>query len=296
MLVSVVLAGCGAGGTDAADVRVTGKFGERPVVQPQGEQPKKPQVDMVSTGSGRVVKQGEIVIADIEIRVWKGNREYLSTYSGAGHPNSVIMDGTHVSRTWDQALVGKKIGSRVVLSSPASEGFGPSHLPPSGTTQKDALIVVFDILGSYNPDVAADGKKTKDASEQDTSLPTVSVDSSGIPRIKFPDGPAVKSATARTLLEGEGRKVTAGDTVIVQFVHQEWKAENPDQTSYQPHAPRAFDLDGEGVPESWKKFVVGASVGSRLVIAEPGNPSNADDPGGAFVIDIVDVVRKADQK
>ncbi|MFF4737860.1 FKBP-type peptidyl-prolyl cis-trans isomerase [Streptomyces sp. NPDC001262] len=283
-----LLAGCAGQGTGRADVTVTGAYGERPAVERKGTPPKSPQIDVVSDGNGRSVVSGEIVIADIDIHVWKDNREYLTTFSENGHPNSVILDGTHVSRTWDKALIGKKAGSRVVLTSPASEGFGPNQLPPTGTTAADTLIVVFDIHGSYAPTAAAEGEAVEDREEP--HLPSVSYDSAGVPTLEFPDGPAPEEPAAGTLIEGKGKKTGEHDAVVVQFSHQPWDSPTPDQTSYSPRAPRSFNLDGEGVPASWKKFVAGARVGSRLVVAEPGDPQNPEDKGGAYVIDIIDSI------
>ncbi|MGP3691504.1 FKBP-type peptidyl-prolyl cis-trans isomerase [Streptomyces sp. IBSNAI002] len=292
-LAAAVLTGCETKRSDHADVRVSGEAGVRPTVGHEGNPPRAPQVDVVRSGSGKTVEADEIVIADIDIRVWEGNREYLSTWTG-GHPNSVIMDGTHVSRSWDTSLIGKKAGSRVVLTAPASVGFGPNLLPPTGTKASDTLIVVFDILGSYAKDAAAQGEKAEQGAGA-PGLPTVEFDSAGVPKLSFPDAAAPKEPAAATLLTGKGEKVAPTDTVVVQFSHQPWGSPTPDQTSYNPRAPRSFNLDGEGVPAGWKQFVAGATVGSRLVVAEPGAGKDAADGGGAYVIDIIDVIRPAAQ-
>ena len=53
-----------------------------------------------------------------------------------------------VIKAWDTELVGKTVGSRVLLVVPPADGYGAAGSPPkiSGT---DTLVFVVDILAAY---------------------------------------------------------------------------------------------------------------------------------------------------
>jgi len=48
---------------------------------------------------------------------------------------------------WDDGLVGKAIGSRVLLSIPPEHGYGPRGVPQAGIGGQDTLVFVVDIVG-----------------------------------------------------------------------------------------------------------------------------------------------------
>lgn len=49
---------------------------------------------------------------------------------------------------WDQALVGKNVGSRVVLAIPPALGYGEEGNKQAGIKGTDTLYFVVDILGA----------------------------------------------------------------------------------------------------------------------------------------------------
>ena len=50
---------------------------------------------------------------------------------------------------WDQALVGQRIGSRLLLVVPPSLGYGKQGLAQAGIRGDDTLVFVVDILGAH---------------------------------------------------------------------------------------------------------------------------------------------------
>lgn len=48
---------------------------------------------------------------------------------------------------WDQGLVGKRVGDRVLLSVPAELGYGTRGVPQAGIPGGATLVFVTDILG-----------------------------------------------------------------------------------------------------------------------------------------------------
>ena len=48
---------------------------------------------------------------------------------------------------WDEGLVGRQIGSRVLLSIPSELGYGERGVPQAGIRGGDTLVFVIDIVG-----------------------------------------------------------------------------------------------------------------------------------------------------
>ncbi|PRX61193.1 hypothetical protein B0I32_11547 [Nonomuraea fuscirosea] len=242
---------------------VTGRFGSKPNVSiPMGQPGRTPRITVLSMGSGRRTVPGDVVLADVDIRRWSGNRPYLSTWDG-NQPTTVVFDGRQVSETWRQALIGRPAGSRVMLVSPAGEATGP-NVPLGGLSPADTLVLVFDILGGYPPDARLVGR----------ALPVVPAD-------------LTPSEPPRTLIDGSGPRVEAGAKVIVQYVAASWPSRTVVDSSYRRGGPSAYTLEAGAAPMSWVKALTGQHVGSRVAVPSPGELPML------YVIDILDTITSA---
>ncbi|MEV4114029.1 FKBP-type peptidyl-prolyl cis-trans isomerase [Nonomuraea sp. NPDC049695] len=243
---------------DGTQPVVTGAFGTKPVVAiPRGKPSRTPQITVLSTGSGRRTLPGDVVLADVDIRRWSGNRPYMSTYDGH-QPTAVVFDGRQVAETWRQSLMGRPAGSRVMLVSPASEALGPD-VPLTGVAPGDTLVLVFDILGGYPPDARLVGR----------TLPAVPAD-------------FVPGSPARVLIDGSGDEIAAGSKVVIQYLESSWPSRAVVDSSYRRGGPSAFTLKEGAVPDGWVEALVGRRVGSRVAVSGFG-----DEPS-LYVIDVLD--------
>ncbi len=80
--------------------------------------------------------------------LWKDGKNFdSSANSPEGHFETVIGQ-KQVITAWDTQLVGKTVGSRMLLVVPPKDGYGAAGSPPkiSGT---DTLVFVVDILAAY---------------------------------------------------------------------------------------------------------------------------------------------------
>jgi FKBP-type peptidyl-prolyl cis-trans isomerase len=83
---------------------------------------------------------------------WEGARGkggadlFLSSYADGG-PLAVVVGRGNVITGWDRALVGRRVGSRVLAVIPASLAYG-SH-PPKGLAADSAVVSVLDILAAF---------------------------------------------------------------------------------------------------------------------------------------------------
>ncbi|MFC5822925.1 FKBP-type peptidyl-prolyl cis-trans isomerase [Nonomuraea insulae] len=241
---------------------VTGRFGSRPTVSiPKGQPGRTPRITVLSVGSGRRTVPGDVVLADVDIRRWSGNRPYMSTYDG-NQPTTVVFDGRKVSETWRQALIGRPAGSRIMLVSPAAEALGP-NMPLTGVSPADTLVFVFDILGGYPPDARLVGR----------TLPMIPAD-------------LTPAASPRILIDGSGRTVVAGSKVVIQYVAVSWPSRSVVDSSYRRGGPAAFTLEAGAVPAAWVGALAGRHVGSRVAVPSPG------DRPMLYVIDILDTITR----
>ncbi|MGN9843041.1 FKBP-type peptidyl-prolyl cis-trans isomerase [Nonomuraea sp. H19] len=250
---------CGLGEEGTQPV-VTGAFGSKPVVAiPKGKPGRTPRITVLSVGNGRRTVPGDVVLADVDIRRWSGNRPYMNTYD-VNQPTSVIFDGRQVPETWRQSLIGRPAGSRIMLVGPAAEALGPG-VPLAGVSPADTLVVVFDILGGYPPDARLVGR----------ALPVIPAD--------FAPG-----APPRTLIDGSGREVVAGAKVVIQYVAASWPSRVVVDSSYRRGGPSAFPLKAGSVPGAWLDALTGRRVGSRVAVA------SAEGEPRLYVIDILDTL------
>jgi hypothetical protein len=120
------------------------------------EPPKTAQSELIRGGSGAKVKAGEQVLLQVQAIQWSNpapTTTFDSTWTDhtprfyaltalAKNATSQSLDKSSV-----KALIGKRVGSQVLVVVPAKYGY-PSGKAPSGYPT-GTLIFVYDILGTY---------------------------------------------------------------------------------------------------------------------------------------------------
>lgn len=116
---------------------------------PKGQKPPKDTVSqLLIEGTGKKVEAGQMIRVTYTGALWKNGKVFdSSANSPAGYFETVIGQ-KQVITAWDTQLVGKPVGSRVLLVVPPKDGYGAAGSPPkiSGT---DTLVFVVDILAAY---------------------------------------------------------------------------------------------------------------------------------------------------
>lgn len=97
-------------------------------------------------GEGAVVEQGQTIAVNYLGQVFEGEKPFDESYTGT--PASFAIGTGGVIKGWDQALVGKNVGSRVVLAIPPELGYGKEGNKDAGIEGTDTLYFVVDILGA----------------------------------------------------------------------------------------------------------------------------------------------------
>jgi hypothetical protein len=119
-----------------------------PVRIPQTGPPATLQVRTLIQGTGPVVKKGKLLVAAYEGIIWRTGKVFDSSWQ-RGQPDGFQIGTGQVIKGWDDGLVGKRVGSRVLLVVPPADGYGTQGSSEAGIKGTDTLIFVVDILGTY---------------------------------------------------------------------------------------------------------------------------------------------------
>jgi hypothetical protein len=121
------------------------------------EPPKTLQSELVRGGSGAVVKAGQKVLLQVQAVAWTDpapTSTFDSTWTDHT-PRYYTLTALKKNATGQSldagsvaSLVGKRVGSQVLVVVPKGKGY-PSGKQPTGYPTGDTLIFVYDILGTY---------------------------------------------------------------------------------------------------------------------------------------------------
>jgi peptidylprolyl isomerase len=136
----------------AADVvalpSVTGAKGAKPTIKlPDGAAPTTLQVKVLDEGTGAVVASGQQISVNYIGVTWPGGAVFDNSYD-RGAPATFPIGVKKVIVGWDEGLVGKKVGTRVLLSIPPDKGYGPNGNPAAKIKGTDTLVFVVEILAA----------------------------------------------------------------------------------------------------------------------------------------------------
>ena len=266
-LLAASLAACGGGGDDRASLpTVTGGVGAKPTVTAPDRDPSKTLVSNVITdGGGAKIAKGDLVVVNYLGQLWRDNKTFDTSYGKA--PVSFRLGKDPIITGWSDGLVGKNVGSRVLLVIPPDKGFGTKGLPDAGIKPDDTLVFVIDVLGSYsaksslNPAVASGGGGALPAvSGAGDEKPTITIPASANPPAK---------TTVRNVIEGDGAPVAKGNLVVVKYVGLSWSTGKQFDSSWDRNEPTSFTLDDSQVIKGWVEGLTGVKTGSRVLLVIP---------------------------
>jgi len=266
-----VLAGCGGSSnssSSAAAVTVSGTFGKAPNVKiPAAKAGAKLDVQTLVHGSGPALAKTDAFVGNYAIYLWSGTSHKLlqSTFKAGASPT--LFSGTLLPGL-ETALIGQKMGSRVLAVIPPKEGFGTSGDAQAGIKGTDTLVFVVDMIKDFPGTAAAAGQQV---SSGGGSLPTVTAAAGAAPTIKMPKGNPPKILTTKTLIKGTGPTVADGQTVVVQYVGAIWRNGYVFDSSWKRSQPFGFTIGASPsqVILGWDKGLVGQTVGSRVMLVIP---------------------------
>jgi peptidylprolyl isomerase len=127
---------------------VTGAKSAKPTIKlPDSPAPTTLQVKVLDEGSGAVVIAGQQISVHYIGVTWPGGAVFDNSYD-RGAPATFPIGVKKVIVGWDEGLVGKKVGTRVLLSIPPDKGYGPNGNPGAKIKGTDTLVFVVEILAA----------------------------------------------------------------------------------------------------------------------------------------------------
>jgi FKBP-type peptidyl-prolyl cis-trans isomerase len=311
LLACVVLAGCGSSKSTASSsssssssnenssVTATGSFGKLPtVVIPKAKAGSNLAVKTLIQGTGATLTKTDAMAANLVLYFWNGTSSSLKANTFTSTPTMIPSKSLPGLET---ALIGKKVGSRVLAVIPPAQGYGTSGNPQNGATATTTLVVVIDLLKAYSNTAGATGTQV---SAGGGTLPTVSAKAGSAPALTFPSSSPPSGLVTKTLIKGTGPQVAKGDYTITKYVGYTWRTKKSFDSSWSRGSPYPIVVyaSPEQVIPGLDKGLLGQTVGSRVLLSIP--PAQGYGKTGVaqagikgndtlvFVVDILDVLKQ----
>lgn len=301
LIAVVAAAGCSSSASAAgpnATVTASTAFGKAPTVKiPSASAGSALYVKTETQGGGKPLGTTGAFLGNYVVYIWSGSKHdlALSTFTAAPQVLSTsLLPGLKT------ALVGKKMGSRVLAVIPPKYGYGSQGNPQVGITGSDTLVFVIDMIKAYPATASASGPTVANGG---SGLPTVTSTRGAAPTVQIPSGTPPSSLVVKTLIKGSGPAVKKGQEVVTQYVGVNWRTKTVFDSTWQRGTPFGFQIGASPsqIIPGWDTGLLGIPVGSRVMLVIPpaqgygstGNSSagiNATDTL-VFVIDIVDAVQ-----
>ncbi|SDQ40302.1 FKBP-type peptidyl-prolyl cis-trans isomerase [Quadrisphaera sp. DSM 44207] len=115
---------------------------------PQGAQPPSELVAQeLIRGTGPQVQSGQTVTVHYTGVKWADGSVFDSSWEN-GAPVPFQIGTGQVIPGWDTGLVGRTVGSQVLLVIPPAQGYGEAGAPDAGISGTDTLVFVVDVLAA----------------------------------------------------------------------------------------------------------------------------------------------------
>jgi peptidylprolyl isomerase len=308
LMACLVLAACGSSKpatssparSTGSSVTATGAFDKSPKVTiPKAKPDNKLTVKTLIQGSGTTLTGSDALAANFVLYFWDGK---TSSQKASTYTTSPTLIGGTMLPGLKTALVGKKVGSRVLAVIPPADGDGSTGNSQLGIPATTTLVFVIDVHKAYSNTAAASGAQQ---STGGSGLPTVSAKAGAAPTLTFPSSSPPAGLKVQTLIKGSGPKVAKGNYVVAQYVGYIWRTKKTFGSSWSSGSPFGFVIGAspEQVIPGWDKGLEGQTVGSRVMLSIP--PSEGYGKTGAsqagikgtdtlvFVVDIIDAFNPA---
>lgn len=236
--------------TSLDKVKVTGNVGSKPTVTFETAYVGDTEGHLVLVpGTGEEIKAGQRVTADYVAISGNDGSELDSTYGKT--PQRIVLDKNSLLAPVYDAMVGQKVGARVLVSADVTE------------SQGTWILFVFDITGTQDVPTSATGTPVTPAA----GLPIVTI-VDGVPTITAPTGNPSNTLITQVLIKGDGPAITSGQTVLMQYSGMIWASGKVFDSSWGTGAVDFPVGVGQVIP-GFDEGLVGQTIGSRILLVIP---------------------------
>jgi peptidylprolyl isomerase len=291
-------------GAASESISAGGQFGGDPSAKvPTPTITKRVEVSTLKKGTGLLL--GEHDVADIQLSLYTAADGKLvgstGTSSGFTRAASLQADVGSSTNAVSRALMCERVGSRVVTVLTAAQYFGTAaEATSNGVTPSTVIVAVSDIIKGYR------GRATGILQPLQSGFPSVVTAGDGTPGLTLDLQEPPKTLQYEVVRGGSGKKVKAGQQVLLQVQGVEWTDPAPTTTfdsTWTTHTPRFYKLTalaknkgGQSLDKSSVKALVGQRIGSQILVVVPpkdGYPSGkapSGYPTGATLIFVYDIL------
>jgi len=295
------LAACGSdnnAGSDfgAGGIKVTADFGQKPTVTHRDGEPDKALVtEVLKEGDGPEVKKGELLTANYLGQIWRDGKVFDNSYDRQA-PSSFPIGVGGVIAGWDEGLVGKKIGSRVMLSIPADKGYKETGNADAGITKDDTLIFVVDLVGA----AANDTKLDADPVAAPATKFKITGELNAEPKVTVPAGTKAPAKPGKPVViaTGKGEPIKKSTNLVARYAVFDYAGKKQAST-WDGQAATATAPAVAGAPAELQvgpgpngeagalDALAGIPLGSRVMVELPASKDQAGKtvPGAFAIID-----------
>ena len=274
-------------------VTISGDVGTQPVVKWKGQMTAgKIETETITDGDGDPIKSGDNVLA----HVWVGNgysqQQAFSTYD---EQKAEVLTVNDQLPAFLGGVEGAKVGSRLAVTSSASQAFGSSGNSQLGIANKDTVLVIVDLVSKVLDQPEGTAAPAPDW------MPKLKM-KKGVPvGFDFTDAPQPTGDLRKTqLIKGTGPRVKKGQTIAVRYLGQAFGEDKPFDENFGDTGkgqPTAFGIGVGQVIKGWDQGLEGMPVGSRVVLEIPpelgygaaGQPDNGI-PANATLVFVIDIL------
>lgn len=296
---STTVVACGSGDDknssgdfDKAGIKVTGDYGKKPTITHRDGDPDKTLVtEVLKEGDGPEVKKGDLLLANYIGQIWRDGKVFDNSYD-RGAPAGFPIGVGGVITGWDEGLVGKKAGSRVLLSIPPDKGYQAQGNPQAGIQGNDTLIFVVDLVNGYSNGTKLDATPVDGAN---TGGPVVTGALDAEPKVTVPKGtqPPKAPGAPVVLAKGAGAPIAKNSQLVGRYDVYDYTGKKQlstwtGQTGQQgatpgPTAQLQVGPSAQG-QTSPLDALAGTPVGSRVLLHLPGQKDQKGKMVYAFVV------------
>jgi peptidylprolyl isomerase len=221
---------------------------------------------VLTDGSGAAVAKDDLVSVQAVIVNGTDGKVAVSTWETGAV--GLDLSAPNMFASFRSQLPGKKLGSRVLITSTPADAFGEQGNPDYGVKADDPVVFVVDLISASK--ILSQAEGTTVAPKK--GLPTVTMNEGKPATIAIPKGvkPPTKTVV-QPLIEGDGPEVKKDQTVRVAYTGALWKDGSVfDSSASRPEQPYfEFPIGQGGVIKGWDNGLLGKKVGSRVLLVIP---------------------------
>jgi peptidylprolyl isomerase len=287
LIPALALGACGAkAAPERPGVTVTGTFGQKPTLTiPATAPPTRLATRVLHAGTGPALVKGQTMVADYLGETWDrkdGQPEVFDNSYDDKLPVGFPIGTGAVLPGWDQALVGQRVGSRVLLTVPPALAYGTgasASADPDNDLAGHTLVFVVDVVGAVDPLAASSGAP---AGPLPAGLPAVSSQPGRQPAITSVSGVRqVTSPRSGLLVRGDGPKIDPSRALALQIVETDLATGKETESTW----GRGVDVIPGSEVMTMASVLQGQNIGSRAVAVTP--PQSGTAGGVVLVMDVV---------